>query len=172
MRIWTLAGLAVALGAVFTALRPRTPLRELPLLLPLSQLALMALAATALLGRGSPAIWFLHLVPLALLAALSDWLLLRLFRRIHQRQALQQQVDALEWELERQEQRSRQLLAEAEGLRHLRHDLHNQLQTAALLLERGAEAEARALLQQLWDFLGPSAPEEEEETPHVQHSHL
>ena len=171
MKVWILVGLAVALGAGFTALRPKTPLRELPLLLPLSQLALMALAATALVGRGSPAIWFLHLVPLALLAALSDWLLLRMFRRIHHRQDLQQQVDALEWELRRQEQRSHQLLAAAEGLRHLRHDLHNQLQTAALLLERGAADEARALLEQLRDCLEAPAPEDEED-PHVQHSHL
>lgn len=169
MKLWSLVGIAVALGAVFTAVRPKTPLRELPLLLPLSQLALMALAATALVGCGSPAAW--NLIPLALLAALSDWLLLRLFRRIHRRQDLQQQVDALEWELKHQEQRSRQLLAASERLYHLRHDLHNQLQTAALLLERGASEEAQALLEQLRDLLVTPPPEEEED-PHVQHSHL
>lgn len=170
MKLWILAGAAALLAAAVTAVRPRTPLRELPLLLPLSQLALVALVAMAVAGRGS-SVWNLVLLAfLGLLAILSDWLLLRLFRRIHRRQALQQQVDALEWELSHQEQRSRQLLAAAEKLRHLRHDLHNQLQTAALLLERGHTEEARMLLRQLWDDL--QTPEEAEEDPHVQHSHL
>ena len=75
-------------------------------------------------------------------------------------------------DLEIQEQRSRQLLSQSEGLRHLRHDLHNQLQTAALLLEPGAPEEARSLLEQLWAALEPPPPEEGEENPHVQHSDL
>ena len=141
--------------------------RWIPAVLPLSQLALVALAAAALFHRGSPMLWLAQLVPLLLLGGLSDWLLLRLFRRIRRRQELQRQVDALERELELQEQRSRQLLDRAEGLRHLRHDLHNQLQTATLLLERGAADEARVLLEQLRAFLAPPAPEEGEDNSHV-----
>ena len=171
MKYWIPAALTAVLYLVLAAVRPRTPLRELPLLLPMSQLALVAMAATALLHRGAPLIWALHLVPMIFLGALSDWLLLRLFRRIRQRQDLQRQVDDLERELERQEQRSRQLLNRVEDLRHLRHDLHNQLQTAALLLERGAAEEAHALLEQLRGCLDAPLPEKEGES-HVQHSDL
>ena len=172
MRYWIPAVLAGVVGLILAAVRPRTALRELPLLLPLSQLAMTALACTALLHRGTPALRMLHLVPILLLGAASDWLLLRMFRRLRHRQDLQRQVDELERDLEIQEQRSRQLLSQSEGLRHLRHDLHNQLQTAALLLERGAVEEARSLLEQLWAALEPPTPEEGEENPHVQHSDL
>ena len=172
MRYWIPAVLAGAAGLILAVLRRRTALRELPLLLPLSQLAMTALACTALLHRGTPALQMLHLVPILLLGGASDWLLLRMFRRIRHRQDLQRQVDELERDLEIQEQRSRQLLSQSEGLRHLRHDLHNQLQTAALLLERGAAEEARSLLEQLWAALEPPTPEEGEENPHVQHSDL
>lgn len=167
MTLWMLPVYAVILGVLLALIRTRTPLRELPLLLPLSQLAMVILVIAALLHRGAPAIWAWHLAPIVLLGVLSDWLLLRLFRRIHSRQNLQRQVDELERELVRQEQRSRQLLAQAQGLRHLRHDLHNQLQTVALLLERGAAEEARTLLAQLGEFLEPPAPEEGEENLHV-----
>lgn len=171
MKFWIVPALAVALGLILAAVRPRTPLRELPLLLPLSQLALVALVTTALLHQGKPTAWLWHLVPTVLAGVLSDWMLLRVFRRIRRREALQQQVDVLEQELSRQEERSRELLASSEGLRHLRHDLHNQLQTAALLLERGAAEEARALLEQLRDFL-EQTPEREESDHCVSHSDL
>ena len=138
---------------------------------PLLQIVL-ALGLPCLFTRGTPALRMLHLVPILLLGGASDWLLMRMFRRLRHRQDLQRQVDELERDLEIQEQRSRQLLSQSEGLRHLRHDLHNQLQTAALLLERGAAEEARSLLEQLWAALEPPTPEEGEENPHVQHSDL
>ena len=172
MKLWFLPALAVVIGAVFAAVRPRTPLRGLPLLLPLSQLAMITWVVTALLHQGASRGWLWHLVPVTLMGIVSDWLLLRMFRRIHQRDALQHQVDALERELAHQERRSHQLLSSTEGLRHLRHDLHNQLQTAALLLERGAVDEARALLQQLRAVLEQTAPEEGEEGNGVSHSDL
>lgn len=54
MKLWFLPVLAVVMGAVFAAVRPRTPLRGLPLLLPLSQLAMITLVVTALLHQGAP----------------------------------------------------------------------------------------------------------------------
>lgn len=100
-------------------------------------------------------IYLLGMALFILLCMLSDWSLFRLIRKLQSQQELREELAVMEHDLSLQQQRSDKLLADAEHLQNIRHDFNNQLQTAALLLERGESDQVKQLLLQLRSELTP-----------------